>query len=152
PQVCIDPTVLPNAFSANVPLARPGRCQSPLKDLSEERVKSVLDGAAQFRLQQKATRIRREIDSHGRDEALFQELAAALGYKENKLPFTLITQRLSLKSLREARSDIESTLFGVAGFLQTTDLDVYRKSTRGYVRELLVPGGAPRHPLQRPVL
>ncbi len=50
PQVCIDPTVLPNAFSANVPLARPGRCQSPLKDLSEERVKSMLDAAAQFRL------------------------------------------------------------------------------------------------------
>src|SRR4030095_7426041 len=101
PQVCIDPTVLPNAFNANVPLARPGRCQSPLKDLSEERVKSVLDAAAQFRLQQKAARIRRNIDSHGRDAALFQELTAALGYKENKLPFTLIAQRLPLKPLRE---------------------------------------------------
>ena len=67
---------------------------------------------------------------------LFQELAAALGYKENKLPFTLITQRLSLKSLREAASDIESMLFGVAGFLQNADLDVYKKSTREYVRQL----------------
>jgi Protein of unknown function (DUF2851) len=136
PQVHIDPTVLPDAFNANIPLARPGRCQAPLKNLPEERVRSVLDAAAQFRLRQKATRIRHKIDSHGRDEVIFQELAAALGYKENKLAFTLITQRLPLKSLREATSDIESMLFGVAGFLQTADLEVYEKSTREYVRQL----------------
>jgi len=41
PQVRIDPAVLPDAFSANIPLARPGRCQAPLKDLPEERVRSV---------------------------------------------------------------------------------------------------------------
>jgi hypothetical protein len=136
PQVHIDPAVLPHAFSANIPLARPGRCQAPLKDLPEERVGSVLDAAAQFRLRQKAERIRHKIDSRGRDEVLFQELAAALGYKENKLPFTLITQRLPLKLLRETTSDIESMLFGVAGFLQTPDLDVYKRPTREYVRQL----------------
>jgi uncharacterized protein DUF2851 len=136
PQVHINPAVLPDAFITNIPLARPGRCQAPLKDLPEERVCSVLDAAAQFRLRQKAARIRHKIDSRGRDEVLFQELAAALGYKENKLPFTLITQRLTLKSLREATSDIESILFGVAGFLQTADLDVYKRPTREYVRQL----------------
>ncbi len=92
PQVCIDPTTSPETFNANVPLARPGRCQAPLKDLPEERVCSVLDAAAQFRLRQKANRIRNKIDAHGRDETLFQEMAAALGYKENKLPFTLLAQ------------------------------------------------------------
>ncbi len=97
PQICIDLTALPDAFSANIPLARPGRCQAPLKNLPEERVRSVLDAAAQFRLQQKATRIRNKIDTHGRDEALFQEIAAALGYKENKLPFTLIAQRVAVE-------------------------------------------------------
>jgi len=136
PQVRIDPAVLPEAFSANIPLARPGRCQAPLKDLAEERVRSVLDAAAQFRLQRKATRIRSKIDNHGPDEALFQEIAAALGYKENKLPFTLIAQRLPLKSLRENLSDAEALLFGVAGFLEAPDLAVYKKSTRSYVREL----------------
>jgi hypothetical protein len=103
PQVCIDPTILPDALTGNIPLARPGRCQSPLKDLPEERVNSVLDAAAQFRLQQKAVRIRNKIENHGRDEALFQDLAAALGYKENKLPFTLAAQRLPLKLLQRAR-------------------------------------------------
>ena len=152
PQVHIDPAVLPDAFSANVPLARPGRCQAPLKDLPEERVRSVLAAAAQFRLRQKAARIRRKIDSRGRDEVLFQELAAALGYKENKLPFTLITQRLPIKSLRETASDIESMLFGVAGFLQTADMNIYKKSTREYVRQLWDRWWPYRDQLQRLVL
>src|SRR5919106_147825 len=136
PQICIDLTALPNAFSANIPLARPGRCQAPLKDLPEERVCGVLAAAAQFRLQQKATRIRSKIDTHGRDEALFQELAAALGYKENKLPFTLIAQRLPLKLLREKIEDCEALLFGVAGFLEAPDLGVFKRSTQKYVRTL----------------
>jgi Protein of unknown function (DUF2851) len=89
PQVCIDPATLPEAFNATVPLARPGRCQAPLKNLPEDRVCSVLDAAAQFRLRQKANRIRNKVDTHRRDETLFQEIATALGYKENKLPFTL---------------------------------------------------------------
>ncbi len=104
PQVCIDPTTSPETFNANVPLARPGRCQAPLKDLAEERVCSVLDAAAQFRLRQKANRIRNKIDAHGRDETLFQEIASALGYKENKLPFTLLAQRLPLRLLRHANT------------------------------------------------
>src|SRR5436309_9270660 len=136
PQVCIDLATLPEAFNANVPLARPGRCHAPLKDLPEERVCSVLDAAAQFRLRQKANRIRNKVEAHGRDETLFQEIATALGYKENKLPFTLLTQRFPLRLLRESAEDREALLFGVAGFLETPDLDVYKKSARDYVRQL----------------
>ena len=130
----------------------PGRCQAPLKDLPEERVRNVLAAAAQFRLRQKAARIRHKIDSRGRDEVLFQELATALGYKENKLAFTLITQRLPLRSLREATSDIESMLFGIAGFLRTADLDIYKKSTREYVRRLWDGWWPHRDELQRLIL
>ncbi|HEY5990977.1 MAG TPA: DUF2851 family protein, partial [Candidatus Udaeobacter sp.] len=136
PQVCIDPTTSPETFNANVPLARPGRCQAPLKHLPEERVCSVLGGAAQFRLRQKANRIRNKIDAHGRDETLFQEIASALGYKENKLPYTLLAQRLPLRLLRENVENCEALLFGAAGFLETPDLDTYRKSAREYVRQL----------------
>ncbi len=53
-QVRVDLAALPDAFASNVPLARPGRCQAPFSDLPEERVHSVLDAAAQFRLQKKA--------------------------------------------------------------------------------------------------
>ncbi len=136
PQVCLDLLGAADVLPAHFPLARPGRCQAPLKDLPEERVRTVLDAAAQFRLQQKAQRIRSKIEAHGRDEALFQEIAGALGYKENKLPFTLLAQRLPLRLLRENARDCEALLFGVAGFLEKPDMEVYKKSTREYVRRL----------------
>lgn len=135
-QVRVDPTALPDNFAANVPLARPGRCHAPLNGLPEQRVISVLDAAAQFRLQRKATRLRRMVETRGRDEALFQEFAAALGYKQNKLPFTLLAQRLPLLFLRNHADDAEALLFGVAGFLEAPDLGVYDTGTRAYVRTL----------------
>jgi Protein of unknown function (DUF2851) len=136
PQVMVDLAALPDSFSANLPLARPGRCQAPLKDLPEERVRSILMAAAQFRQQRKAAGIQRKIDSHGRDEALSQEIAAALGYKQNKLPFTLLAQRLPLKTLRAQIDDVEAMLFGAAGFLENPDLADYKTKTRDYVRAL----------------
>ena len=152
PQVRVDPNALPESFSANIPLARPGRCQAPLKDLPEEQVRSVLDAAAQFRLKKKATDIRSKIDSHGRNDALFQEIAAALGYKENQLPFTLLSQRLPLKLLRENVEHCEALLFGVAGFLEAPDLDLYARSTRKYVRQLWDNWWPHRDGLQRLIL
>src|SRR6266705_4463011 len=152
PQVCIDLATLPETFNANVPLARPGRCQAPLKDLPEERVCSVLNSAAQFRLRQKANRIRNKIDAHGRDETLFQEIASTLGYKENKLPFTILAQRFPLRFLCENARDCEALLFGIAGFLETPDLDVYKKSAREYVRQLWDSWWPHRDDLQRLIL
>src|SRR5260370_38670860 len=64
PQVCIDPASLPEASNANIPLARPGRCQAPLKNLPGEPASRVLDAAAQFRLRQKGNRSRNKIDPH----------------------------------------------------------------------------------------
>src|SRR5436305_12880008 len=152
PQVCIDPATLPAAFNPNVPLARPGRCQAPLKNLPEGRVCSVLDAAAQVRLRQKATRIRNKIEAHGSGETLFQEIATALGYKENKLPFTLLTQRLPLRLLRERVEDCEALLFGAAGFLEMPDLDIYNRSAREYVRQLWNRWWLHRDDLQRLML
>ncbi|MDQ6626530.1 MAG: DUF2851 family protein, partial [Verrucomicrobiota bacterium] len=152
PQVCVDLATLPESFAANVPLARPGRCQAPLRGLAEERVASVLAGAAKFRLRRKAAHLRSLIDAHRRDEALFQELAAALGYKQNKLPFTLLAQRLPLARLRDRADDAEALLFGVAGFLAASDLGVYEHETRAYVRTLWDRWWRQRDAMQRLVL
>src|SRR5262249_42079477 len=132
PQVRVDPTALPEAFSTNVPLARPGRCHGPLKELPETQIHSVLDAAAQLRLQRKAARLCRLIEAHGRDAALFQEIAGALGYKQNKLPFTVLAQRLPFTLLREKGEGSEAFLFGVAGFLEGPDLGAFGTTTRIY--------------------
>ncbi len=136
PQVRVDLAALPDKFSLNVPLARPGRCQAPLKDLPLAQLEKILAAASQFRLQRKAARLKTIVETHGRDAALFQEIAAALGYKQNKLAFTLLAQRLTLPSLRKQPDDLEAILFGVAGFLTAPDLAAYREGTRGYVRKL----------------
>jgi hypothetical protein len=152
PQVRVDPNTLPDSFSANIPLARPGRCQAPLKYLSEEQLRTILGAAAQFRLQRKAARIKKIVDTHGRNEALYQEIAAALGYKENKLAFTLLAQRLPLGFLRLQNGDTEAMLFGVAGFLGAPDLGIYPKATRSHVRKLWDRWWPHRDGMQRLVL
>jgi Protein of unknown function (DUF2851) len=152
PQLRVDPNTLPDSFSANVPLARPGRCQAPLKDLPEERLCRILAAASQFRLQRKAARLKNIVENHGRDEALFQEIAAALGYKENKLAFTLLAQRLPLAFLRKQSDESEAILFGVAGFLEAPDLGIYAGETRGYVRKLWDRWWPHRDGMQRLVL
>jgi hypothetical protein len=151
-QVRVDLAALPESFASNVPLARPGRCHAPLRDLPPERVRSVIDAAARFRLQRKATRLRSMIEAHGTDEALFQEIAAALGYKQNKLPFTLLAQRLPLAQLRRQSEDAEALLFGLAGFLESPDLSIYEADTRSYVRSLWDRWWPQRDNLQRLVL
>ena len=151
-QVRVDLADLPHKFSANVPLARPGRCQAPLKDLAEETVCSVLDSAAQFRLQRKAARLHQMAECHGRDAALFQEIAAALGYRENKLPFTLLAQRVPLTLLRQHPEEIEALLFGIAGFLESPDLALYAADSRNYIRALWDCWWQHRDKMQRLVL
>jgi hypothetical protein len=133
PQVLIDLTRLPDEVPSGLPAAKLGRCAGPLRELPEERAREVLLGAAQFRLRRKATALVRLTESHGADEALFQALAATLGYKSNKLPFTLLAQRLPLKLLR--RADVDGLLFGVSGFLPS-DLTAFDTSTRSYLRGL----------------
>ena len=136
PQVQLDLASLRDAATGMVPLAHAGRCVAPLRNLAAERITSILEGAAKFRLQQKANRLRQRIEAHGRDEVLFQTMAEALGYKQNRLPFTLLTQRLPVTFLRKQLEDSEALLFGVAGFLDAPDLDAVRKSTRTYLRLL----------------
>lgn len=152
PQVRVDPATLPDKFSANVPLARPGRCQAPLNDLPEEKLENIITAASQFRLQRKAARLKNIIETHGRDAALFQEVAGALGYKQNKLAFTLLAQRLPLASLRKMPDDIEAMLFGVAGFLGAPDLGEFRDDTRIYLRQLWERWWPHRDSVQRLIL
>jgi hypothetical protein len=134
PQVRLDVKALTAELPNPQPEAKPGRCTGPLRELPEEKAREVLHGAAQFRLARKGAALARIAELHGPDEALYQALAATLGYKNNKLPFTLLAQRLPLKLLRKA--DAAALLFGVAGFLPASDLRRFDASTRGYLRGL----------------
>ena len=136
PQVLLDLGKLTDEPPNPQPAAKPGRCVAPLGELAEEKVRDVLLAAAQHRLRRKAAAHARLVDLRGEDEALYQALAAALGYRNNKLPFTTLAQRLPLRALRASGAETTALLFGVSGFLQTPDLAAFPEETRGYLREL----------------
>ena len=103
---------------AGLPLAKAGRCQGPLAAMAPGRIDAVLTAAAQYRLEAKNRRWQRLAAVRGYDEALFQSLAATLGYRENKLPFALLAQRLTLKRIRAAGAGSTALLLGLSGFLE----------------------------------
>ena len=135
PQVLLNISLLDDPPNPQ-PDAKLGHCAGPLRDLPEEKVRDVLLGAALHRLKRKSAALARLAEIHGPDEGLHQALAATLGYKSNKLPFTLLAQRLPLKLLRAAKADADALLFGVAGFLDAPDLAAFAPDTRTYLRGL----------------
>lgn len=117
--------------------ARLGRCAHPLREMSEAAVGSLLEAAAQYRLQRKSEKLHALIRLHGREQAVFQCLAAALGYRNNQRPFTILAQRLPLKTLlKRDAMERESLLFGVSGFLESVRYEDTEPDTRVYLRQL----------------
>lgn len=97
-------------------------------------LKDVLEAAARFRLSKKRERWLRAEALHGCRGALFQAAATALGYKNNKVPFLLVAQRVGLE--RASGPNGEALLFGIAGFLGAEKFDVAGADARSYARSL----------------
>ncbi len=120
------------ATPAGLPLAKAGRCHAPLRTRDPAQIRTLLSAAAQYRMESKHRRWQRLVAVRGYDQALFQSLAITLGYKENKLPFALLAQRLTLKILRAEPQAAMPLLLGLAGFLQVGDSG--SPETKAYLR------------------
>ncbi len=81
------------------------------------RASALLHASARHRLRRKATILAEAVRLRGRDDAWFEAIAIALGYKRNKLPFQLVAQRAGLAAALAPGG--EGLLFGLAGFLET---------------------------------
>ena len=108
-------------IETEIDLAKPGACSGPLARFPEQRIDQILETAARLRLERKTQLLRRAVHVHGIDEALFQALAIALGYKWNKVPFLILAQRVTLQRLRRDSEAAEAVLFGLAGFLESAE-------------------------------
>lgn len=114
-----------------------GACSGPMQGLTPVEADGVLETAAQVRLDQKVRLLQRAIKVHGFEQALFQHVAVALGYKENKLPFLLLTQRAPLSVLRAQLESAEAVLFGLSGFLEKASLpDSAAETASTYLKAL----------------
>jgi hypothetical protein len=139
PQVLITETQLSDALNRpqrEVAIAHPGRCVYPLKNLTPGAVSSLLDEAAVYRANIKATRWLKTEDAHGRDAALFQATAETLGYRGNSLAMKLLSQRAPLSLLKTEGPAAEAVLFGTAGFLSPRLHEQAPPDTRDYLRGL----------------
>lgn len=137
PQVKLSHSMIAQEARPNRSLAaaRLGRCATPLRDMETARVQSVLESAAQYRLERKSLRLHRSIAAHGREQAVFQALAQTLGYRNNQQPFLLLSQRLPVKRLLKLpQAEREALLFGISGFLPTSNMETLTPETLGYLR------------------
>jgi hypothetical protein len=105
PQICLadHPGAAPE-WHGSAP-ARPGRCLAPLRELSGPQLEELLAVAARRRLEGKAASLRAMMDARGPDAALYEALAVAFGYKNNKLPFQLLAQRVPVAVAATARQN-----------------------------------------------
>jgi len=137
PQVRLDLAAATGSFSDSPPApARPGRCLHIFRQIGLEKTLAILQAAARYRIERKAARLQRTAAIHGRDQMLFQAVADALGYSRNRLPLTVLSQRLPLKTLTARPADAEALLFGVSGFLTNDSFDHADTETREWLRSL----------------
>jgi len=81
---------------------------------------ACLESAGEERLRQKTLRLAWLMQQRGEAQALYEETAAALGYKHNKAPFRQLAQKLPLAALAQYGKDwktVYAVLLGISGLL-----------------------------------
>ena len=102
--------------------------------LPSGQARELVEAAAAFRLRTRRAAFENAERLCGRREAIFQGMAAGLGFKNNKIPFLLVAQRAGLA--RAGGPAGEALLFGLAGFLSAEDFDAADDEARDYLRRL----------------
>jgi hypothetical protein len=115
-----------------------GKCSAPLRELSETQLAEVLNAAARVRFENKAGAILARAKIAGWEQALWENLFRALGYKHNAWPMQTLAESKSLWSSRTAAGeprvfDLQARLLGVGGLLPA-ELTRSQKSSDSFLR------------------
>ncbi len=104
------PDFLPEAF--------PGRCLAPLSQMTDHEVSSLLQFSSQYRLQEKSNRFGVLSAAASSEQAFYQGVAEALGFRSNKIAMAVLAQRCPIRKMQLlGPREREAVLFGSAGFL-----------------------------------
>lgn len=116
----------------------PGRCALQWADTADGRVAQLLAVAGLARFEDKTLRLQRRAATVGGEQALYEELFGALGYKANRDAFRALARAVPLADLRETIDplDREALLFGAAGLLPDPSLTEVRPLWQSRLREL----------------
>jgi hypothetical protein len=130
---------LENESLRSLPENLRGKCCAPLRELDEIKLKELLRQAARVRFENKANATCARAKNVGLEQALWENLFRALGYKHNVWPMqNLAEQKVRLLSapLRlcgENLIELQARLLGVSGLLPD-ELTRAQKSSDTYLR------------------
>lgn len=111
----------------------------PLSGKHPDEVLEVLENAGMERLRQKTKRMAWLIEQRGEQQALYEETAAAFGYKNNKAPFRRLAQNLPLRALAlygDQWETVYAVLLGVSGLLPKKPGAKWSAESKAYFRSL----------------
>jgi len=111
-----------------------GQCAAPLRELSEARRTELLNAAAKVRFQNKAGAMLARAKHSGWEQALWEHLFRALGYKNNVWPMLCLAETRS--QWRRGAADafsLQARLLGVSGLLPD-ELTRAQKSSDTFLR------------------
>ena len=120
------------------PIELLGQCCAPLRSLSPERLLALLHQAAFLRLQAKGAHLQARARQAGWEQALWEGLFRALGYKQNLWPMQRLGElrsRFSPEGTKTALLPLQSRLLGAGGLLPE-ELTRVQASTDNYLRQL----------------
>jgi len=143
PQILLDP-----AGKSSGPVVPFELLEHPVRDVN--RAMHAISLANEFRQKNKAERLKITMALHGKRGALFQALAAGLGYKSNSLPLLLLAERTGTG--KAAAEQGEALVFGLAGFLDVMKFEAADLSGRDYQRGLWETWWKIRHEQERLIL
>lgn len=117
-----------------------GKCSAPLRELSESQLTELLHAAAKVRFQNKANAILARAKNSGWEQALWENLFRALGYKNNIWPMLNLAETKSqwMRGAHDARVastafEIQARLLGISGLLPD-ELTRAQKSSDTFLR------------------
>ncbi|MBN2685847.1 MAG: DUF2851 family protein [Pontiellaceae bacterium] len=111
----------------------------PLKPMHPDRKTEWLESAGEERLRLKTERLALAIQSKDPQQVLWEELLAALGYKNNKASFRRLAALLPLArlpALAETPDEAYALLLGLSGLLPKNPDPALSTSSRMYIRTL----------------
>jgi hypothetical protein len=111
----------------------------PLLGMHPDQKIQWLESAGEERLRLKAERFAFAMQSKAPDQLLWEELMAALGYKNNKAPFRKLASTLPVarvRSLAQTPGEAYALLLGLSGLLPANPDPAWDQQTRRFIRSI----------------
>ena len=122
------------ASESGLPASLRGKCSAPLSELSPPQLAELLHAAAKVRFQNKANAMLARAKNSGWEQALWENLFRALGYKNNGWPMlNLAESKPRWRSGANSVFEMQARLLGVSGLLPD-DLTRAQKSSDTFLR------------------